>query len=346
MEPPILSVVIVTYNAEALIGDCLASLAAECEGIPFEVFVVDCASKDKTIDLIRERYPWANLIPSDRNLGFSAGNNAALPRCRGQYVALLNPDTVVLPGTLRKLIGVLDEDNSIGAVGPKLVLADGSTQLECVRNLPTPRNMLPWLTLLDKLRHAVLDKGTRRPSNVSPPREKLFDGFNLLWWDRETSCDAPCLSGACMVIRKQVIESVGLLDEDCPLYLDDMDYCRRITDAGWRLRYENDAELTHLWEASTSTLRRQGDFYALQCHAVWLYLRKHGKRADAFLFSVSALFAAVLRTIVCSTASFVSRGDSRAEWHRRLAMTAGLFRWTLRYPKRAPRFGFACEEQA
>lgn len=343
---PDLSVVIVTYNADELIVGCLDSLREDAEAaeLSLEVFVVDSASRDDTTEVIRSHHPWVRLIASEKNLGFSAGNNEALPKCTGRFVALLNPDSVIRSGALERLLGVLGADDSIGAVGPKLILADGSTQLESARNLPTLGNMWPWLALLDKLRHAVLDRGVRTPVDHPPPPPKTLDGFNLLWWERDRSCDASCLSGACMVMRREVVDRIGLLDEASPLYLDDMDYCKRIRDAGWRLRYVAEAEVTHLWEASTAPLRRQGDFYALQCHAVWLYLRKHHGPRASLAFSAVALAAVGFRAAVCGTASMLGGPRSRAEWRRRLAMTRGLFRWARRFPKRAPRFGFAYEQ--
>jgi hypothetical protein len=343
---PELSVVIVTYNARSLIADCLDSLYAECDGIVVEVFVVDCASHDGTADFVRATYPGVRVVASASNLGFSAGNNAALPLCEGRFIALLNPDTVVQNGSMRRLMAVLDADDTIGAAGPMLVLRDCSTQLESVRNLPTLGNMWPWLALLDKLQHAVRDRGRRASVAAPPPRPRVLDGFNLLWWERDASCDAACLSGACMVMRRGVVERIGLLDDACPLYLDDMDYCKRIGDAGWRLRFVHDARVTHLWEASTATLRRQSDFYGMQCHAVWLYLRKHRGSIHAAVFAAMALLSVVFRGVVCVVCALLTRGAVRSEWRRRLAMTLGLLRWAARVPKRAPRFGFACERGA
>ncbi len=340
---PDLSVVIVTYNAKSLIDDCLTSLRTACEGLTAEVFVVDSASRDGTARHVREHHPHVHVIESPHNLGFSAGNNAALPKCRGRFVALLNPDTIVEPDAMRRLISELEANPHLGAVGPRLILADGSTQLEVARPLPTLANIWPWLALIDKLHHAVRDRGARTPCDAPPPRPRLLDGYYLLGWERDRTCDIPCLSGACMVIRGEAARHVGPLDEASPMYLDDIDYCKRLGDAGWTLRYVHEARVTHLWGASTAPLRRQGDFYALVCHALYLYFRKHRGRAAAAAYALLALAAAVFRAPVCLAMSRLAKEPARAEWRRRLALTAGLFRWAARLRKRAPRFGFKYE---
>ena len=143
-----LSVVIVTHNVAHLIGDCLASLARECASLAIEVYVVDSGSTDGTADLVRERFPEIRLRVSGENLGFSVANNLALPECRGRYIVLLNPDTIVHDGALRGLLRYLDEHPSAGAAGPTLRLQNGNIQPECARNLPKVGNLFSWLLLL------------------------------------------------------------------------------------------------------------------------------------------------------------------------------------------------------
>jgi len=338
-----LSVVIVSYNVAHLLDDCLKSLCRECAAMAAEVFVVDNASTDGTVELVRERYPQVRLRANRQNLGFSAGNNLVLPECRGRYIVLLNPDTVVHPGALRTLMRHLDEHPAVGAVGPTLCLEDGRIQPECARNLPRLSNLFSWLLLLDKVEWTLRYRRRRRKDVVHPPRGTLCDRFSLLPWARDQTCEVECICGACMMFRREVIQQIGLLDESSPLFLDDIDYCRRIRKAGWAIHYVAGATITHLWKQSTSQLKHAGHVYAMGCHAVWLYLRKHEGPGASMAFSAMACVASPLRVLASLAALALVRERRRVSWRRQLHMALGLGRWAFRVPKAAPRFGFASE---
>ncbi len=340
-----LSVVIVTHNNEKVIGDCLDSLTADARALRLEVIVVDCASRDGTVALIRDRYPQVELIASRENLGFSAGNNAALRRARGRHVCLLNPDTIVRPGALAAMLDVL-RDPGVGMVGPTLRLADGAIQCECARPLPRLSNLWSWILMLDKIKWRMRFGRRSSTSGDHPPRGSLFDRWSLLNWDRSRACDVESLCGACMMFRRDVLDTIGGLDETMPMFLDDIDYCRRVLDAGWRIRFEPAAEVTHLWKQSSGQFRREGDFYAMGCHSVWLYLRKHYGACYGAAFAGMAMAASPVRVAVCGTLVLLTRGEMRAFVRRQMHMAAGLVRWSWRWSKRPARFGFACESGA
>jgi N-acetylglucosaminyl-diphospho-decaprenol L-rhamnosyltransferase len=304
---------------------------------------VDNASSDGTADFVRAHFPAVEVMESGCNLGFSAGNNIALRECRGNYVVLLNPDTEMHRGALGALMRALENDPGAGAAGPKLLLADGTVQPECARPLPRISNLLPWLLLLDKLRWRLTGRRAGGAAGGGPPRGKLLDGFNLLFWSRDRSCRVEYICGACMVIRREVMEQIGLLDEASPMFLDDMDYCRRMGDAGWSIRYAAEARVTHLWQQSSGKFRREADFYALVCHSMWLYFRKHEGRGTAAVFAAMVGAAGLLRVAVCGAALAMARGRARDGCRRQWEMALGLCRWALRVEKRAPRFGFAGE---
>lgn len=337
-----LSVVIVSHNDEAVIEDCLESLGAELQDVDSEVFVVDSGSSDGTVERVEARFPWAHLDAARQNVGFAAGNNRALPRCRGRYVLLLNPDTVVQKGALQILLQHLDEHPDVGAVGPRVCLADGRTQPECARNLPRLGNIFPWLLLLDKLTWGLGRK--LGGSKDDRPRRRWLDDFCLLSWTREKSASVEMVGGACMMVRASVMRRIGWLDEACPLYLDDIDYCRRIRDAGYGIRYVAEATITHLWQHSSAALDRDGDFYALGCHAIWLFLKKHEGRLAARTFAMMACIAGPLRVAASSILIGLSPSSSiRTYWRRQFEMAWALSRWAFRLRKSAPRFGFAGE---
>ena len=341
-----LSVVIVTHNVASLIEACLESLQRDCAALATELFVVDSASTDRTVAIVRERFPHVRVVENAANVGFSRGNNLALTACRGRHVALLNPDTIVAPGGLSGLVAYLDRNPAVGAAGPVLRLADGSIQVECARHLPRLGNLWQWLLLLDKLEWAVRFRKRPVEGRGDPPRGSAFDRLNLLAWPRARSCPIDSICGACMLLRREVLVRVGLLDEASPLYLDDIDYCRRIVDAGWPIHYVAEATITHLGGQSSGKLDRAGDLYAMQCHAIWLYLRKHDGGGAAAAFVAMVAGAAVVRLALCLAALVLVWGPRRGFWLRQRAMVTGLARWAFRWRRVAPRFGFASETLA
>src|SRR5262249_15282242 len=143
-------IIIVTYNSAKVIGACLDSLAADVSSGLAEVIVVDNASADDSVQVVRERYPWAILLPGRENLGYSKGVNLGIQRARGRYLLILNPDTVVRRGTLRRLIDFIEKTPDAGIVGPKLVFHDGTVQLSC-RRFYTFRVLLMRRTPLGKI---------------------------------------------------------------------------------------------------------------------------------------------------------------------------------------------------
>lgn len=343
--PPVeLSIVIVTYNVESLIGDCLRSVERECRDIAHEVFVVDSASTDATVSVIRNEFPEVTLLVNRDNVGFSAGNNQALTKCRGRFVVLLNPDTVVHPDALRLLMRFLDAHPRAAAVGPTLRLGNGEVQPQCAQNLPRLINMLPWLLLLDKAEWMLRFRRRTRSVSTHPPRIGWFDRWMLLYWDRSRSCEVEMVCGACLMFRREVLDSVGMLDETAPLYLDDIDFCRRIRNTGGEVHFVSEACVTHIWQQSSAKLQREADFFVLVCHSIWLYFRKHDGAIAAAAFSSIAVLASLMRLVVGIPALLLSGGAE--SWRRQVVRALALGRWALRIPKRPPRFGFACESSS
>ena len=336
---PDISVVIVNYNVADLLRNCLLSLQKSCNRLNLQVIVVDNASADESLAMLRRDFGWVTLLASEVNLGFSAGNNLALPHCRGKTVLLLNPDTQVQPNTLVDLFEYLAKHPEVGAVGPSVHLPDGAIQAECARNLPALDNLLPWSFQLDKLAEILGSRFGLADASLADLRQHpLFylDRLNLLLWNREETCEVECLSGACMLIKSEVVQQIGPLDTSCPLYLDDIDYCCRIRKAGWQLHYLAGPRITHFWQKSTSQIKRQADLYAMSCHAHWLYLRKHGSTLQAKTFVAFALAAFPVRGAISALGSVASGGG--AFWRRQLAMAWAMGRWAIR-PKKTPDLG-------
>lgn len=222
---PDLSIVIVSRDVRDLLVRCLASIS--CRYV-VEALVVDAGSRDGSADVVAERFPLVRLLRSTENLGFTRGNNWALRLARGRHVMLLNPDTVVEPGALDRLIDYLDAHPEVGAVGPKLRYPDGSVQ-SSRRRFPTP--------LTGFVESTVLERWLGGSRFV---RDYRFD-------DRsdDVAHEVDWLSGAALAIRRETLALTGLFDERFFMYSEEVDLCRRIRAAGWRIVYVPEAIVVH-----------------------------------------------------------------------------------------------------
>jgi GT2 family glycosyltransferase len=251
-----ISVVIVGWNASHYLKLCLESLEAAPPRRSMEVFVVDNASTDDTVEMIESKFPWVKLIKSAENLGFSRGNNVAIRQCRGRYVALVNPDAIVLPGCLDALADYLDEHTTVGNVGPRVLNPDMSLQVTC-RKFPTPWNNFCSATGL---------------SSVFK-RSRFFTGELMFYFPHDRTTPVDVLVGCFSMIRREALDAVGLLDESLFMYGDDVDWCRRCWDAGWEVVYYPGAQAIHYRGKTTASYPVR--FAVAQQRAVLYYWSKH-----------------------------------------------------------------------
>ena len=242
-----LSIVIVSYNVCRFVAQCLDSVLRASEGIDVEVFVVDNASADDTVSHIGSRYPWVKLIANDDNLGFSRANNMAIRQAQGEYILLLNPDTIVAGSTLRECVGFMDAHPQAGGLGVRMHNADGSLAPESRRAIPSP-----WVSCLKML------------------------GFTKRYYMSHLSWDEPgrieVVSGAFFMLRRKALDQVGLLDEDFFMYGEDIDLSYRLLKGGWENWY-HPSDIVHFKGESTqkSSFRYVHVFY----QAMLIFFRKH-----------------------------------------------------------------------
>lgn len=241
---PVLSVIVVTWNVRDLTLACLDALARETREITTEVIVVDNASADDTVDAVRSAHPDARIIANAENVGFPAANNQGLAIATGAYVLYLNPDTEVGPGSVRACMDELEQDSGLGMAGCKLVLEDGTVQLECARR--------PYL-----LRHMVMET---LYLHMLFPRSRIFGDHLMSYWDHADTRDVDAICGAFMLARTSVARAVGGLPEDVFMYHEDVAFCLRVRKAGWRIRYRGDVSTLHRWRGSS---RKSTDALAL-----------------------------------------------------------------------------------
>jgi GT2 family glycosyltransferase len=232
---PRLSLCIVSWNCRDDLAACLAGLADAAAGVDTEVIVVDNASSDDTEDLLEQRFPSVRLIPNATNRGFAAATNQALAEASGEYLLLLNPDTLLPPGALGELVVFADANPDAGIVAPKLLNADGSLQQSC-RRFPTPAAALFRHTLLGRLF----------------PRNRWAAEYVMAEWEHGEAREVDWVSGACLLVRRDLYETIGPLDEGFFWGSEDVDYCFRAHRAGRKVLYTPRPTITHKIGASTN----------------------------------------------------------------------------------------------
>jgi len=267
---PDLSVVVVSRDVRDLLAACLESLHQSDNGFVIETLVVDAASSDGSSAMVRKRFPAVRQLASRENLGFTRGNNWAIRLARGRHVMLLNPDTVVRPGALRALVTFLDAHPDVGVAAPKLVFPDGSVQ-SSRRRFPRP--------VTGFVESTVLERWLGRSRVVREYR--LDDG------PADAPQDVDWVVGAAMVVRREAFEQAGLLDERFFMYSEEVDLCRRVRAAGWRVVYVPDAVVVHHEGRSSeqNLVQRNLDFHESR----FRYYRKHFGRAWSLALRLAVL---------------------------------------------------------
>jgi N-acetylglucosaminyl-diphospho-decaprenol L-rhamnosyltransferase len=240
-SPIDISVVIVHYETPELLVGCLEALAASTGGVVLEVVVVDNASIRFDEAAARRAYSGVQILVNATNAGFASASNRGLRLSSGRFVLLLNPDTVVAPDSLATMLAYMDARPEVACATARLELEDGSLDLACRRLFPTPIRSLYRITLLSRLF----------------PRSRRFGQYNLTYLDdrEETEIDAPC--GAFMMVRREVVTDVGLLDEAYFMYGEDLDWAYRIKAAGWRIMYTPATTVQHRKRASSRRFRQR-----------------------------------------------------------------------------------------
>lgn len=271
---PLVSVIIASYNTRTLLRDCLRSLAECPSRSRWEVYVVDNASCDGSAEMVEREFPWVRLLRSARNRGYAYANNLALRQARGRYLLLLNPDTVVAPDAIDRLVAALEADPDAAIAGPRLIRPDGSLDLACRRSFPTPSVALYRMLGLSKLF----------------PRSRRFARYNLTYLDPSEPAEVDAVVGACMLVRGAAMARVGLLDERFFMYGEDLDWAYRFRQDGWRVLYRPDAVVVHHKGAASrrESQRALRAFY----DAMAIFYDKHYAH-DRSLLARSAVRAAI-----------------------------------------------------
>ena len=252
-----ISIIIVNYNVRDFIIHALQSMQRALISISHEIFVVDNASVDGSGELIRRHFPQVILIENEKNLGFAAANNVALKRARGEYILLINPDTIVQEDTFTSLLEFMENTPDAGAATCKIINPDGTFSVDCRHSIPTPMTAFWKLIGFSRLF----------------PRSKTFGRYNLTFLDINKTYTVDAISGSFMLIRRQTFTQVGFLDEDFFMYCEDIDYCYRINKKGWKIYYVPESSIIHY--KGESTKKKKLDYVINFNRSLYIFYKKH-----------------------------------------------------------------------
>jgi len=258
-----LSVAIVNWNTRQMLLDALDSIYSAPPSFPFEVIVVDNASADGSAAAVAEQFPQVVLIANTDNTGYAEGNNQAIKTAKSAYILLLNPDVLLPAGGLEKAVEFMEAHSDTGALGVRQVHPDGKLQ-RSVRGFPTPVTVLWELLALSRFF----------------PNSRLFGAYRMTWFDYAHVAEVDQPMGTFLLMRRTVVEQVGMLDEAFPIFFNEVDWCLRCKRAGWKIYFTPDVQIVHYGGASTTQVgaamaweSRRGllKFYAKHYDAIWFW---------------------------------------------------------------------------
>lgn len=288
-----LDVVIVSYRCGPMLRQCIQSLQEQAPAEGLRITVVDNASGDGTADVVRREFPDVRLIALDENVGFSAANNRVLRETTAQYVLVLNPDTRICEGTLDTLLRLMEADPRIGIAGCRLVQEDGTFDHASRRSFPTPTSALGHFLRVGRSERAPAALAAYRAPEVSAGR---VDAVN----------------GAFMLMRRAMLDEIGLFDEGYWMYMEDLDLCFRAAGAGWITWYEPSVEAVHIKAGTSGHHRRLRLNYAFH-YGMYRYYRAHLAAERSPLFNALVYAGIGLKFLGSATASAVARARQRLD---------------------------------
>lgn len=284
-----LSVIIVNYNVQHFLEQCLYSVRHASKALAVETFVVDNNSVDGSVEMVREKFPEVKLIANTENLGFSKANNQAMRIATGEYVLLLNPDTLVEESTFEKVVAFMDAHPDAGGLGVMMLDGKGNFLPESKRGLPTPAVAFYKIFGFSKLF----------------PRSKRFGRYHLGFLDKNETHEIDILSGAFMLMRKTALDKVGLLDEAFFMYGEDIDLSYRIQLGGFKNYYFPETRIIHY--KGESTKKSSVNYVFVFYNAMVIFAKKHFSQKNAQLFSFLINLAIWLRAGAAVAARFLKK---------------------------------------
>ena len=287
-----LSIIIVNYNVKEFLQNLLHSAEKASSRISKEIIVIDNASDDGSVDIIKQKFPTVKLIENKNNIGFGSANNQGLKIAQGKYILFINPDCIVSENTFDKMISFFNEHPDCGLAGCKILNSDGSLQLACRRSFPGPWTSFTKVTGLSNLF----------------PGSRIFARYNLTYLDENKTHEVDAVSGSFMMIKRDAYEKVGGFDDQFFMYGEDLDLCYRVQKAGFKVYYVPDTQIIHY--KGESTKRSNLDETKLFYDAMHKFVKKH--------LSSFPIVELILRTAIGFTKLFAFLGK------RKLALLTAL----------------------
>jgi len=302
----ILTVAIINWNTREDLLVCLDSVGFVTKGFTVETIVVDNGSQDGSVNEVKKAFPLVHLIENERNLGFAKAANQGLQKASGRYVLLLNPDTQMKNGAIERLVSFMDAHFDVGVAGAQLLNADGSKQ-NSIANFPSLGTELLNKSLL---RWLFPKKFPGKERNYSEPIE------------------VDSVIGACMMVRREAIEQIGLLDEDYFLFLEETDWCYRMKKGGWKVYHVPQAEVYHFQGKSAEAVKKEArvEFYRSRYH----FFKKNRGHFQWFILLMGLMIRLGFQLLAMGVVSLMTLFTIKS-WREKLSINAYLFWWHLRF---------------
>jgi GT2 family glycosyltransferase len=300
------SAIIVNWNGGDFLRNCIASPYRELGGPLREIILLDNASSDQSVESVQHAFPAVAIVRTGGNLGFAKANNLGILASQSESVLLMNNDAVAKPGSIASLVAVMEQDDRIGIVGPQLRNPDGSLQLSYGR-FPSV------LGVVGGFRTRKVDRYYERTGYENPH-------------------DVDWMTGACLLVRRRMLEEIGLLDEGFFFNYEDVDLCKRAHDRGWRRVYTPDASVIHQKAVSSVNPEMKERILLEKRRSQLLYYRKHGSIESFYLIKCLNLAYGMLHLLWSVCATVANRGSTgqvpRPQFYRRLLTTVWAMGWS------------------
>lgn len=304
------SVIIVNWNTKKHLRVCLESLYSQTEGIEFEVIVVDNGSDDGSTEIVKNEFPEVVLIPNSENKGYAAANNQGIAIAKGRHILLLNSDTLVLDNVVDKVVKFADKHDKVAVVGCRILNPDKSLQPSCFM-FPSILNLFLSSFYLYHLF----------------PNNKFFGRERLSWWDWRECREVDVVAGCFMLVKREAIEQVGMMDDCYFMYFEESDWCYRFKKAGWKILFTPGAEIIHLGGAST---RQASSEMLLQyTKSMLLFFKKHTGKLSYRLACVLLALYFSMRAPYWLGRAICLRNNRSINIQRAKSYTAGAFKALL-----------------
>lgn len=274
-----ITISIVNWNTKEYLRQCLNSIREYTRGIKYETIVVDNASSDNSTQMIREEFPYVNLIANKRNYGFAKANNQSLEVASGRYFLILNPDTKLLNNAFKKMIDFMDDHFDAGAIGCKVLNPDLTLQLSC-RTFPSFSSVVWDYIFLSSYF----------------PKNKIFGKYRMSHWNHNCICQIDQPMGCCLMIRKEALASIGVFDEKFYMYFEEVDLCYRLKKKGWQIYFTPEAQILHFGGRGTSQAEIQ--MFIERQRSMYKFYKKHYGNLQLLALKILIFINSIIKTSI------------------------------------------------